>query len=129
MTTATTEIYLDDTAYRILVEHLTRILRRYKKSLFNPNPAEDGAGLRMHLLAALRLSNINTGEFAIGSGYVVCTKRQDLVEALADIEPDSGTAAYEPDAVRWVLGEEGNIWPVSIRSDALAADDQLRRAG
>ncbi|MBA8907890.1 hypothetical protein [Aminobacter ciceronei] len=117
MTTATTETYLDDTAYRILVEHLTHILRRYKKSLFNPNPAEDAAGLKMHLLAALRTSNIDTGDLVLGAGGVTGTKRQELVEALADIEPDSGTAAYEPDGVKRVLGETGNIWPASIRED------------
>lgn len=128
MTTATAEIYLHDTAYRILVQHLTAILRRYKKSLFNPNPAEDAAGLKMHLLCALRLSSVDTGELVL-KGYVMGTKRQDLVEALADIEPDSGSAAYEPDAVRWVLGEDGNIWPASIREDVLAADCELRRAG
>lgn len=121
MTTATTEIYLDDTAYRILVQHLTAILRRYKRSLFNPNPAEDAAGLKMHLLCALRLSNIDTGELALQPGIIVGTKRQELVEVLADIEPDSGSAAYEPDQVTWVLGEEGNIWPASIREDVLAA--------
>lgn len=118
MTTATTEIYLDDPAYHVLVEHLTAILRRCKKSLFNPNPAEDAAGLRMHLLCALRLSSIDTGDLMLRPGTVIGTKRQELVEALADIEPDSGSAAYEPDAVKWVLGEDGNIWPASIRAEA-----------
>jgi len=121
MTTATAEIYLHDTAYRILVQHLTAILRRYKKSLFNPNPAEDAAGLKMHLLSAWRLSSIDTGDLVLRPSIVAGTKRQELVEALADIEPDCGSGAYEADGVKWVLGEQGNIWPASIREDVAEA--------
>ena len=118
MHTANNEIYLNATAYRALVAHLTSIMRRYKRSLFNPRPADDADGLKMRLLAALHAGGVDMGELVVRAPRVEGSKRQALIDALADLEPDMVTGAYEPDQIKITLGE-GDIWPDYVREDQM----------
>jgi hypothetical protein len=120
MTTATTEIYLSANRYRVLVSHLTGIMRRYKRSLFNHRPADDADGLKMRLLAALRINGLDMGELVLRAPRIEGSKRQALIDALADLEPDAFSGAYEPDQIKLTLGEKGDIWPDYLLEEVAA---------
>lgn len=108
-------VYIENAPYNALVSHLVEILRTGKRTLFNPQPIDDADGLHMRLHAALRLGGIDMGELVLNAPRIDPSERHELVEALAALDPDAFTGNYEPDQIKVTLGEEGNIWPASIR--------------
>ncbi len=107
--------YLSIRSYNATVQHLTDILRAGRRTIHNPHPVDDGDGLQMHLLAALRLAGVDMGELTLNTPRMEGTKRQSLVVALASLAPDPVTGHFEPDQIKLTLGEAGNVWPETIR--------------
>lgn len=101
------EIYLPTDRYALEVALITKILRR---------PALADRYDRIHV--ALRAAGIEMGDIVMRDGYVRPTVREGLVDALVNLEPDHFTGEYEEDQVRWVLGEEGSVWPHNIKDYA-----------
>jgi hypothetical protein len=64
--------------------------------------------------AALRLAGIDMGEVVVVGDMIRPTKRLDLVEELALLEPDPCSGDYE-NPVKIMLGIAGDVWPESIR--------------
>lgn len=110
------EVYLPAGSYQALVDRLTTILRTGRRTIHNPRRSIPRDRLVMQLTAALRARGVPMGE-AIVTGEpprLIPGERAVLVEALADLEPDAFTGAFEADGVKWALGEAGNVWPGSL---------------
>lgn len=106
------EVYLPAGTYRALVDRLVTILRTGRRSLYTRRSIPRDR-LVMQLAAALRARGVPMGE-AVVTGEpprLIPGERAALVEALADLEPDAVTGAFEADGVKWALGEAGNVWP------------------
>lgn len=111
-----TETYIADDRYHFEVAFITDILRAHYVQRVTAYPREiDPAELYERLHVALRSTGLNMGEFRLVGGRVEPERYRELVQALADLEPDTWSGEYEPDQVMLVLGEEGNVWPASIR--------------
>jgi hypothetical protein len=50
--------------------------------------------------------------------YIATARENRIAEAIAALEPCPFRGRITTDQVKIVLGEVGNIWPESIRSDA-----------
>lgn len=120
------EVYLPAGSYQSLVDRLVTILRTGRRSLYNPRRSIPRDRLIMQLAAALRARGVPMGEasFADNPPRMIPGERAALVEALADLEPDCVTGAFEVDGVKLALGEVGNVWPAIILQDG-ARDDFL----
>jgi len=114
---ALSEVYLPADAYQALVDRLVTILRTSRRTIHNPRRSIPRDKLTMTLTAALRARGVPMGEAVITGEppRLIPGERTALVEALADLEPDAFTGAFEADGVKRTLGEEGNVWPETIR--------------
>lgn len=101
-----TETYLPDERYYFAVDFITKAVRR---------PIGDDRYDRLH--AALRCAGIDMGEAEFVDGMIRPSRRADLVDTFMALETDPGTGQYEHDQVKFVLGEEANVWPEYIRDD------------
>lgn len=54
--------------------------------------------------------------------YLETSRLNQMAEAIAALEPCPFTGRVTADQVKLVLGERGNIWPLSILPDALCGD-------
>lgn len=119
---APSEVYLPAGTYQALVDRLVTILRTGRRSLYNPRRSIPRDRLVMQLAAALRARGVPMGA-AVVTGEpprLIPGERAALVEALADLEPDAFTGAFEADGVKWALGEAGDVWPESVLADLAA---------
>ncbi len=51
--------------------------------------------------------------------YLETSRLNQMAEAIAALEPCPFTGKVTADQVKLVLGERGNVWPLSILPDAL----------
>jgi pyrimidine deaminase RibD-like protein len=59
--------------------------------------------------------------------YIATSREDRIATAIAALEPCSFHGRITPDQIKIVLGEVGNIWPESIRCDAIAQYDSERQ--
>lgn len=102
------EMFLPASHYYLEAAHLTNTLRHEHENL-------DARRMAVH--AALRGAGLELGDLVIVGTRVDPEHYVDLVEQLAVLEPCWFSGQIEDYQVRFVLGEIGNIWPQTIRSD------------